>query len=516
MVPYLLINSELLERTPQEVRDYIHLLRRHITTLEATDREKHIEELEGQIRALRTKIDELQQLLKTQHANIVHLKTELADAKAQLGTNSTNSSLPPSSNRFPIKRRPPKPSDQPRKKSGGQPGHLPHQRSLVPPESVSQRIPCIPKVCRRCRKPLTGTDPNPLRHQAAELPVVVPKVVEYQRHRLTCPCCHTSTCGTLPPGIQGHFGPRLEATLALLTGQYRLGLRPIVALSRDLWNLRISTGMICNLRRHSAEALFVPWREVALHVRTCNVNIDETGWPQGKKKGYVWAVVTPSAVLYKISQGRSAASAQRLLGQDYAGVATCDRLKSYWWIKRLQWCWSHLRRDFQAMIDRANAGVTYGKQLLSLSDKLFHQWHRFKDDKLSRSEFQESMKPIRRSVGRVLTHGTSCSCRKTAGTCKELLTNESRLWTFVDVSGVEPTNNTCEQVERPVVMLRKVSGGTKGRHGSRFLERILTVVESSRRQGKNVSDYLCSCITAWRHNRSPPSLLASAEELAPV
>src|SRR5438067_10643093 len=136
-----------------------------------------------------------------------------------MNTNSSNSSLPPSSDRFHGKRRPPPPPDQPRKKRGGQPGHPRHQRPLVPPDRVRQIIPCKPTTCRRCGQRLTGSDPDPLRHQVAELPVVVPDVVEYQLHRLLCPSCRTSTCGTLPPEVKGHFGPRLEATLALLAGR---------------------------------------------------------------------------------------------------------------------------------------------------------------------------------------------------------------------------------------------------------------------------------------------------------
>ena len=212
----------------------------------------------------------------------------------------------------------------------------------------------------------------------AELPVVVPDVVEYQLHRLTCPCCHTSTCGTLPPEVKGHFGPRLEATLALLAGQYRLGLRPVVDLAADLWGLDISTGMVSKLRQRTAEALLLPWVQVALYVRTQNVNIDETTWREGKKRAYLWAAVTPLAALFRIAKGRTAQIAQQLLGKHYAGVATCDRLKSYWWIKRLQWCWAHLRRDFQAMIDRGQPGKAIGERLLEQSNTLFHLWHQLR------------------------------------------------------------------------------------------------------------------------------------------
>jgi transposase len=326
---------------------------------------------------------------------------------------------------------------------------------------------------------------------------------------LICPCCHTSTFGKLPPEVKGNCGPRLEATLALLAGQYRLGLRPVMALAADLWHLNISTGMVSKLRQRTAEALHVPWVQVALYVRTQNVNIDETSWREGKKSAYLWAAVTPSAALFAIAKGRTAEVAQKLLGKDYSGVATCDRLKSYWWIQRLQWCWAHLRRDFQAMIDRGKPGQTIGERLLGQSNTLFHLWHQLKAGKLSRVKFRQAMEPVRRAVRRALRRGLTCGCSKTAGTCKELLGHEEWLWTFVDVEGVEPTNNEAERTERQGVLLRKTSGGTDSPQGSRFVERILTVVHTCRRQGKKVLDYLSACVQAWRHNRAPPSLLPS-------
>jgi transposase len=331
--------------------------------------------------------------------------------------------------------------------------------------------------------------------------------VEYQRHRLRCPVCHTSTCGTLPPEVQGQFGPRLEATLALLAGRYRLGLRPVVTLAADLWGLDLSTGLVSTLRQRTAEALFLPWVDVAAYVRRQNVHIDETHWREAKKRVYLWAVATPLATLFAIVKGRTAQVAEQLLGKDYSGVATCDRLKSYWWIKRLQWCWAHLRRDFQAMIDRGKPGKAIGKSLLEQSNTLFHLWHPFREGKLSRPRLQKAMKPVREAVRQVLQRGKKSRCSKTAGTCKELLNHEEWLWTFVDVEGVEPTNNEAERVERHGVLWRKTSGGTDSPQGSRFVERMLTVVETCRRQGKKVLDYLSACIETWRQDRAPPYLL---------
>jgi transposase len=507
MLPICMASAETMAQVPEDVLLYLRALRRRIVELEQTDPQQRIAELEAVNRGLQVELDDAQTLLGQQQEQIRQLQQQLANTTAKLNTNSSNSSLPPSSDRFHGKRRPPAPPDQPRKKRGGQPGHPRRVRPLVPPDQVRETIPRKPTHCRRCGKPLMGNDPEPLRHQVAELPVVVPDVVEYQLHRLICPCCHTSTCGTLPPEVQGHFGPRLEATLALLAGPYRLGVRPVASLAAELWNMDISAGMIGKLRQRTAKALWLPWVDVAGYVRTQNVNIDETTWREGKKLAHVWAVVTPLAALFYITKERTAHLAQSLLGKEYAGVATCDRLKSYWWIERLQWCWAHLRRDFQAMIDRGNQGKAIGKSLLGHSNTLFHLWHEFGEGKLSRADFQKAMKPVREAVRTTLQRGKWCKCSKTAGTCKELLGHEEWLWMFVDVEGVEPTNNEAERTERAVVLMRKTSGGTDSVQGSRFVQRVLTVVHSCKRQGKNVLDYLIACIESWRRNLPPPSLL---------
>ena len=80
----------------------------------------------------------------------------------------------------------------------------------------------------------------------------------------------------------------------------------------------------------------------------------------------------------------------------------------------------------------------------------------------------------------------------------------------MDVEGVEPTNNSGERAERQGVLWRKTSGGTDSARGSRFVERVLTVVQTCQQQGQNVLDYLGDCIRAWRHGRAPPPLLGSA------
>jgi transposase len=95
-----------------------------------------------------------------------------------------------------------------------------------------------------------------------------------------------------------------------------------------------------------------------------------------------------------------------------------------------------------------------------------------------------------------LERGTKCSCKKTAGTCRRLLKQESDLWTFVWVEGVEPTNNAPKRTLRHGVLWRKSSGRTDSPAGSRFVERMLSVVATCRQQKRNVLEFLTVCCRA--------------------
>src|SRR4051812_49764629 len=104
----------------------------------------------------------------------------IADLEERINKNSTNSSKPPSSDPPSVKRRPPTPASG--KKRGGQPGHRHHPRALVPPEQLRRVIECKPPKCRCCGDELLGDDPEPIRHQVAEVPPVRPVEDEYRLH----------------------------------------------------------------------------------------------------------------------------------------------------------------------------------------------------------------------------------------------------------------------------------------------------------------------------------------------
>ena len=137
MLPICIVNAETLAQVPDDVRFYLRALGRRIIELEQADPQQRIDQLESANRGLQVRLDDAQALLARQQEQIRQLQQQHADAKDKLNTNSSNSSLPPSSDRFHGKRRPPPVPGQPRNKRGGQRGHRRHQRLLVPDDQGS-------------------------------------------------------------------------------------------------------------------------------------------------------------------------------------------------------------------------------------------------------------------------------------------------------------------------------------------------------------------------------------------
>jgi len=447
---------------------------------------------------------EVQVYLRVQEAYVVALEGRVAALEARLSQDSSNSSKPPSSDPPSAKSAPARPKSG--KSRGGQPGHPPHRRPELPPDVV---LELRPDACRHCHTPLAGDDPAPLKHQVIELPPVRPHVTEYRRHRLNCPRCGRATCPDVPAAARSGYGPRVQAACALLAGAFRLGKRPVAAACRDLFGVPISPAAVCRLERATADALAPAAEEVRNHVAGRPANVDETGWREGRKRAWLWVAVTQFVTAFTIRLSRGRAVLGDLIGGP-PGILTTDRFPAYNHLapEARQVCWAHLRRDFQAMIDRSNAGTAVGEDLLSYADIALGHWKRVRDGTLTRNGFRRHyLRWLRPAVRELLEAGAGCGCAATAAACRNLLAIEPALWTFADAAGVEPTNNAAERALRHAVCLRKTSYGTDSAGGSRFVERMLTAIASCRQQGRDVLTFLTDTVEAARFGLTPPSLM---------
>src|SRR5215813_3362017 len=264
------LSSDLWERTPPEAQAYIRALESRLSALEA-----RVQTLQKQNRALQERLHQ----------------------------NSRNSSRPPSSDP-PQSPRPRRPRGQRRR--GGQPGHPGHTRTLLPVEEVDEVVVLKPDQCSGCHAPLWGDDPAPFRHQVIEIPPIQPVVTEYQWHQLACPACGETTRAPWPAGVpSGTYGPRVQATVALCTGAYRLSKRTTQQVLDELFGVPMSVGTISQSEKTTTAVIAEPVKEARGYVEAQSVaHLDETSWREGGKRAWLWVTVTSLVTVFLIRMSR--------------------------------------------------------------------------------------------------------------------------------------------------------------------------------------------------------------------
>jgi transposase len=419
-----------------------------------------------------------------------------------------NSSLPPSTQH--PHAHPPQPKRKSKRKRGGQLGHKKNDRPLIPTDQCDDVVPLRPTECRRCSASLSGGDPEPLRHQVWELPEIKPHVTEYQLHRLECDSCGETTCAELPIGVpQGQSGPRLMAFTALLMAFYRQSKRRTAEFLGTLLGQPCCAALTVKMQNQVTAALHPSYEELAAQLPMQEqLSIDESPTKEAGGKAWLWTFVARMFTVFAVRLTREATALDDLLGVRFCGIVTCDRAKMYWQMKRLQWCWAHLKRDFQAMIDRGNPRSKWlGQRLRHATCELFEHWADYRAGRITRAALRHRMGPVRRKVERLLLRGLQSGNRDVRGTCRELYEHREWLWTFLCHEGVEPTNNAGERSLRHAVIWRKLSFGTQSASGSRFVETMLTVIESCRQQRRHAFTFITAAVEAHLAHQSAPSLL---------
>jgi transposase len=444
------------------------------------------------------------------------LQARVRELEIRLGQNSSNSSRPPSSDplHVPAKRY----SAPSQRKRGGQPGHRGAYRALLPVEQVDDVVVAVPTVCRHCGQPFPSTAScrrgRVWRHQVLELLPLAVRVTEYQMEVRRCAACGKRTRADLPPGVPRRpFGPRLTAVVALLSGRYRLSRREVRQMLQDLWEVKLSLGAVVRQEQAQGAALAPVVQEARAAVQRADVvNIDETGWRQERKRAWLWTVVAAGLTVFQIDLSRGGTAVEAALGAEFGGVVGSDRWSAYnrFPAERRALCHAHLKRDFQALVDRGGEAELIGRWGLAEIERLFALWYRFRAGEFDRQELRRRLIPLQARMGRLLRRGHESPDRKAAGLCRELTKWWPALWTFARMEGVEPTNNVAERALRPAVLWRKGSFGSDSEAGSRFTERLLTVVASCRQKGRHLLDFLVAAGEATLWGSPPPSLLSAA------
>jgi len=450
-------------------------------------------------------------------AEVAALRERVDEHERLLKRDSTNSSLPPS-------RDPPLTRQQRRalarerakaslRKPGGQPGHEGKARELAAPEQVTAGFDHLPAGCG-CGHRFDGAEERlgePVVQHKWELPVIAPEVFEHRRWRLACPVCGKGALAELPDGVSASaLGPRLEAHIAVLAGVYRLSRRQIADIVTHVFGCPISVGAIDATIMRMSCALADPWTELRDAVRQADaVYADETSWRLRGQTNWLWVAASALLACYRIDASRSQRAAKELLGEDFGSFIITDRYVGYHWLDVLQQqlCWAHAIRQFTELSERPGTPGKLGRKLLAAAREVFAAHRAYLQHGHELAWLKAELDPHRDHIEQLLKQGSRCRHPKTARFCRGLLDEYVALWTFCEVPGIDPTNNAAERALRHAVILRKVSLGTQSERGNRWIERVCSVRETCRLQGRPVITYLVEVAAAAQHHRPIPTLV---------
>lgn len=487
-----------------------------------------LRDLAAEVAALRIELDEersnsarLWDCALDFQDRVAELEAQAAKLRVKAGLNSANSSLPPSSDQPAAKainakqRRERRRNNSAAKilreesgeqrKRGAQPGHPAHRRPLdAEPEFEGEPIEARPRVCPRCKSSLDDSAPEYQRPKVEVVWDFIPrerrvKATGWKRYSVKCPQCQRVVFGETPDCC---FGAGLAALVSLLHGRLRVGFREIVLFLEDCFGIRACLGSVARLCREASEALGAKYDEILKAVQESEVtHADETSWRNVGKRAWLMTAVGEDATVFQIGLGAShAADVDSLLGPINAErtiVSDRGRIFDHLPTRNRQVCHCHLARNFKGLEAWGGKSAELGKSLLGCERDLFRAWHRFvKGGQADREQLQADLEPVKAKLRELLASGAKSAVD--GEFCRGILKVWDALWTFAEREGVEPTNNEAERALRHAVLWEKISLGTWSNWGCRFVERIESLVATSRQRGESVLGTLTEAIRAYR------------------
>jgi len=376
-----------------------------------------------------------------------------------------------------------------RKKRDAQYNHA--RRREAPTRIVEHAI----KQCPVCANALGGISVA-RRRQVIELPS--PPPVEVTEHVVYHGWC--SQCGTwreAPLDVsqevvgQGRFGVKIASLMSYLRTVMRLPVRQIQAYLASLHGLSISSGEIIGLTQRVTAQLEPQLAEVKQQIRASPaVQMDETGWREDGSNGYVWCACTPQLRYYEYQHSRGKEVVTAVLGASFEGVLGSDFYASYnVYTGQHQRCWVHLLRDRHELKEQYpdDADVQqWAKDVKAVYDRAIA--YAGPDPSLPPAKQEAARRKQQRAFEQELWQ----LCAPYAHTSSPLPTLCERverflpeLFVFVAVPGVPADNNLAERSVRPLVIARKISGGTRSPHGSETRMALFSLFGSWAAQGLN-------------------------------
>jgi transposase len=364
-----------------------------------------------------------------------------------------------------------------------------------------------PDVCPHCE--CAELEPCPELHEHVQEDIVlVPRtrVTKYVHHQCICPRCRRPVYrkgeGELPGCA---IGPVTRAVATHLRYDLQIPYRKVQHILTSLFGMPLVPATAMNFDR-KATALGRPlYEQLRVMLQSSEVAYaDESTWREDGQGTYVWFGGNQDIAVYQIAD-RSGESAVKLLGEDFGGTLVTDDYASYNAVgaKNQQTCWNHIRTKAKEVVRQielidppisAPRSIEFCQKLRRFAVEMCALGRQQRSGKLSQAKAKAMIpslkKRLQRFAGKPLEHDAAETLRH-----RVMVKDWDKLFTFLRVKGVEPTNNLSERSVRFLVIMRKICFGTRSPAGSESHGVLPSLLQTARRQGKDVIKFLVTLLT---------------------
>jgi transposase len=393
-----------------------------------------------------------------------------------------------------------------KKKRGAPVGHPPWRRPEPDHIDDTLEVPA-PEVCPRCDCSNLSECPEIYEHVQEDI-VLVPKthVVRFRHRQSYCPKCRRPVYQTAPGEVAGcSIGPVTRAVGMHLRYDLQIPYRKVKHILRDLFGMPLVPATAMAFDRQAATRGTPLYEELGAKLKSSDVAYaDETSWRENGRGRYLWFGGNQQLAVYQIGN-RSSESAVKLLGSDFDGTLITDACASYNAVNasHRQTCWSHIGRRCKELLQQIELtkppihvpkAVAFCSQLKRFASRCCDLGRQLRCKKLSQSKARAMIpsleRQLRKFAGKPVDYPAAETLRD-----RIMRKDYDKLFTFLRIKGVEPTNNHSEQSVRFMVIMRKICFGTRSQAGSLSHSILPSLLGTAKRQGKDPIQFLVALLT---------------------
>lgn len=345
--------------------------------------------------------------------------------------------------------------------------------------------------------------------QQVELPEIKSLVHQFELHECRCSNCDLIASPTLEPHEQLLLGPRMEALVNLCIGQFRQSHRQVREfLSTLIPELQLSQGLISKIKRRSARALQAVTTDIRDRVVGSSgaLHLDATGWRHCGQNEYALVLRSGNLVSFALVPRQNGSLVADLVGQRKITHLVTDRGMATSKLDVIihQYCLAHLLRTVQGLAEHAGTTLVETAKLGEFYDtiqELFHDKHRMDRGEISVQTWRQygysKWAYLRELVEGLLESDPSAKVQRV---CKRLLRDWAHFRVYLRNRDSPMTNNPAEESLRNLVISRKLCFGSRSEYGRSWRASVQSCIESLRRSGQSVLDFLAEALSAARRN----------------